>query len=171
MSDPADRPGGGGGGAPSAGGAARPGSAVRRFGPGAGGRWAVRAPLLAPLFALLLAACVTTATTEFQRHYEAGRYDDAASAFRADSSLHEDEEALYRMALMQSATDSPVQNLERARRTLRTLVELHPDGERSREARVLLALVDRVRELRTQLEELKAVDLEDEGSEESSRRP
>lgn len=119
-----------------------------------GGR-AILAALLAPL----LAGCATT-TTAFQEHYEAGRYDEAVSAFRADSSLHEDEEALYRLALMQMTTDSPVRDLESARRTLERLIELHPDGGRSRDARAVLSLLGQIRRLETQLKELKAVDLE-----------
>lgn len=124
--------------------------------------WAIVAALLAPL----LAGCATTA---FQEHYEAGRYDEAVSAFRTDSSLHEDEEALYRLALMQATTDSPVRDLASARRTLERLVELHPDGARSRDARALLSLLGQIRRLETQLKELKAVDLEEDPPDGSPR--
>lgn len=118
------------------------------------------------VLALLLTACTATA---FRSDYEAGRFDDAASAFRADSSLHDDEEALYRMAIMRAAPDSPVRDLTAARNTLQRLLELHPEGKRSHEAHVLLALLGDVRSLRTQLEELKAVDLGDETSDEPPR--
>lgn len=119
---------------------------------------AIFAALLAPL----LAGCATTSTTAFQEHYEAGRYDEAVSAFRTDSSLHDDEEALYRLALMQVTTDSPVRDLQRARRTLQRLIELHPDGDLSRDARALLSLLGQLRRLETQLQEMKAVDLEED---------
>lgn len=124
--------------------------------------WAIVAALLVPL----LAGCSTAA---FQEHYEAGRYDEAVSAFRTDSSLHDDEEALYRLALMQVTTDSPVRDLQRARRTLERLIELHPDGARSREARALLSLLGQIRGLETQLREMKAVDLEEEPPDGSPR--
>lgn len=117
---------------------------------------------------LVAGALVACSSSPFHRHYEAGRYRQAVEAFRADSSLHDDEEALYRAGLLYASPDSPHYDPARAVETLQRLLERHPDARRRHEAGHLLALLAEVRnlggrvaELRDQLEKLKAVDLEE----------
>lgn len=119
----------------------------------------------AALLAVALAGC---STSPFHAHFEAGRHQEAVEAFRADSSLHDDEEALYRAGLLYASPDSPHYDPARAIDTLERLLELHPDTDRRPEVAHLLALLAEVRslggrvaELRDQIDKLKAVDLEE----------
>lgn len=108
------------------------------------------------------------ASSSFHRDFEAERYDDAMEAFRADSSLRNDDEALYRAGLLYASPEVPFYDPARAIETLETLVDRHPGTDHRHEARHLLGLLEEIRslggqvaELRDQLEKLKAVDLEE----------
>lgn len=73
--------------------------------------------------ASLLAAC---AASRFDRLYEAGMYEKAAEVYRADTTLHHQEGALYRSAMMHALPGSPVYDPEQARDELDRLVLLFP---------------------------------------------
>lgn len=105
------------------------------------------------------AGCASSAGP-FREHYEAGRLEAAAEAFEADSSLHDDAGALFRAGLLYGTPGSPVYDPAQAVERLRRLLELHPEDDRSREARSVLRLLTRADSLARQLERLKAVDLE-----------
>lgn len=115
----------------------------------------------------LAAAVAACATSSFHRHVEAERYEAALEAFEADSSLHQEEDALYRAGVLYATPGSPGYDPARGLETLERLLRIHPATPHRREADRLLALlaeVDslhrRVTELRDQLQQLKAVDLE-----------
>lgn len=130
-----------------------------------------RAP--APVLVLLLTAAAGCAslgilprTTEFDRHYRAGRYRAAVEAFEADSSLQRREDPLFRVALLYADPRDPYHDLDRARELLGRLLELHPDTEHGPEARSLVTLLDRLEKadaraarLAEQLQRLKKVHL------------
>lgn len=119
--------------------------------------------------AVLLGAVLTAcAANPFHRQFEAGDYHSAMSTFRADSSLHDDERALYRLGLLFALPESPFYDPARARETLRSLLERYPDTGRRDEVEHLVALLEeiqglgsRVTDLRTRLDQLKAIDLEE----------
>lgn len=130
--------------------------------------------------AAALAGCAasSSASSSFHRHFEAERYDDAMEAFRADSSLRNDDEALYRAGLLYASPEVPFYDPARAIETLEALLDRHPDTDRRHEARHLLGLLaeirslgGRVAELRDQLEKLKAVDLEEPPSDSAGQDP
>lgn len=115
----------------------------------------------------LLIGC-SSKSNAFHRQFEAGDYQAAMESFRADSSLHDDEGALYRRGLLYTLPSSPYYDPGRAQEAFRELLERHPDTEHRVEADHLLGLLEeiqglgsRVSELRTRLEQLKAVDLEE----------
>lgn len=104
----------------------------------------------------------------FHEHYEAGRYDEALAAFRADSTMRQNERALYRVGLLHARPGTPYYDPGLASRYLGRLVRNHPDTPYAEEVRSVLALLEqtrtldrRARQLRSQLEALKAVDLGD----------
>lgn len=130
--------------------------------------------LAAAALSVALAAC---AASPFHRHFEAQRYHRAMDVFRADSSLHDDEEALYRVGLLYASPESPYFDPGRAQETFDRLLSRHPDGGRSREVRHIVALLEevqnlgsRVSALRDQLQKLKAVDLEESPSDTAGSR-
>lgn len=114
--------------------------------------------LLAPvLVAGLLQACASSA---FHDHWDAGRFEEAAEAFRGDTSLRSDARARYRMALLQLSEDLPPHDPPAARDNLRTLLELNPDPAVRHQAQLLLDLTAEVLRLRHQLQALKSIDLD-----------
>jgi len=71
----------------------------------------------------LVAAC---AASRFDRLYEAGMYEKAAEVYRADTTLHHREGALYRSAMMHALPGSPVYDPQQAREELDRLLVLFP---------------------------------------------
>lgn len=142
-----------------------------------GSRWRALAAVAAlAALAGTSAACVSGGP--FHRHFEAGRYHEAMEAFRADSSLWEDERGLYRAGLLYASPSSPYYQPQEARETFQRLLRLHPDTEHGSEVRRLVALLEeiqglgsRVSELRRQIDQLKAVDLEEPADTTDRRRP
>lgn len=116
------------------------------------------AALLVLAAALGWAGCATGGA--FREQVEAGRLEAAASTFEADSSLHRDEEALFRAGLLYADPGSPVHDPSAARRLLGRLLELHPDTGHRLAAGAVLGLLARRDSLARQLERLKAVDLD-----------
>lgn len=91
--------------------------------------------------ALVLLASAGCATSSFDRHFEARRYAEAATAFDEDPSLHDEERALFRAGVAYALPESPVHRPERARDLLERLLDLHPGTAHRDEAMRLLALL------------------------------
>lgn len=139
-------------------------SGERVDGPGDG-----RAPCRAPATAVaLLAAAVLSAcaggflgsSDSFKRAFESGRYEEAMATFARDSTLHTQEEPLFRVGLLRATPDRPFYDPDRARRLLNRLLALHPSTRFRAYAEGLLSLMDRMEEtssrvaaLREELEE------------------
>lgn len=100
------------------------------------------------------------ASHAFHEHWRAGRHEEAAEAFRNDTTLETDARALYRMALLRLSPDLPVYDPAAARADLQSVLELEPGPALRREARLLLELTGRIVKLRDQLQALKAIDLD-----------
>ncbi len=101
-----------------------------------------------------------------------GDYAGALALFAADSSLHTDEDALYRAGLAAAMSGHPGHDPRRATRLFRQLLELHPDTEHRLSAELHLEMIARERDLRTindrlerELRQLKAIDLGQEPEE------
>lgn len=137
-----------------------------------------RSPTVAAaVAAAALAALLACAPGPFHDHFEAGRYHEAMEAFRADSSLWSDEDGLYRAGLLHASPSSPYYDPQQARDTFQRLLRLHPDTDRRQEVRHLVDLLQeiqglgrRVSELRNQIDQLKAVDLEEPPPDTTNRR-
>lgn len=115
------------------------------------------------LTSLVAAAC---GAKEFDRHFEAGRYAEAAEAFEADSTLHDKERPLFRAAVAHALPGSPAHDPAKARSLLERLLSSHPGTSHRTEATWILALLNyaeewrrSARRLRTELDQLKAIDL------------
>jgi 5'-deoxynucleotidase YfbR-like HD superfamily hydrolase len=122
-------------------------------------RWSALA-IFSCALALGLAAC---ATSRFDRLYDAGRYEEAAGVFRADTALHDQERALFRAALMHAMPESPVYDPSEARAELDRLLALYPETGFRTEATHLSGLlrgIERQRQLadeeRSRVAELSA---------------
>jgi len=94
---------------------------------------------------LISAGC---ATTPFDRHLAAGRWHDAAHAFRTDSSLHDDPQALYRAALVFASPDRETYDPATARALFARLVEQHPSSKYVEPASHYIALLDEIERVR-----------------------
>lgn len=116
------------------------------------------------LTVLAVGACSSsrggTSQTDFERHLEAGRDSAAAEAFVADSTLHDDSDALFRAGLLFGDPASPAYDPAAARSQFRRLLEAEPSAKWERAARAYLRLYQRVDSLARQLEGLKGVDLD-----------
>jgi hypothetical protein len=73
--------------------------------------------------ALAPTAC---ATTQFDRHFEAGEYLEASRLFAADSALQRREQALFRAGLVYALPASPVYEPALARDLFERLLTLYP---------------------------------------------
>lgn len=101
--------------------------------------------LLVGAWAIALAAC---ASSPFDRHFEAGRWNDAARAFEADSSLHHRHDALYRAALVYGTPASDAYQPVRARQLLERVLALAPSRDRQEAALGMIRLLDEVERVR-----------------------
>jgi two-component system sensor histidine kinase GlrK len=116
-------------------------------------------PVLA-VGALVLALTATgCATSQFDRLLSQERWTDAAQVFAADSSLMNDEGALYRAAMLFSSPGKPTYTPARARTLLQRLLTRYPGGEHAAAARDRLALLDDAR-LEREAAELRIRDAE-----------
>jgi hypothetical protein len=130
---------------------------------------------------VVMLAAVGCATTQFDRYLAQQRWADAATAFAADSSLHNDPRALYQAAVLYDSPDRPTYDPARARELFGQLLARFPASayradaasrlalleqllngradaaarERDLEARIA-ALANQVRQLHTQLESASA---------------
>jgi hypothetical protein len=73
--------------------------------------------------ALASAAC---ATSQFDRHFEAGQYLEASRLFAQDSALHRNEQALFRTGLIYALPASPVYQPALAQEIFQRLLTLYP---------------------------------------------
>lgn len=96
---------------------------------------------------LLFLGAAGCATTEFDRHFEARRYDAAARVFAGDSALQEHDRALFRAGLAHALPLSPVYSPELARSLLERLVVLHPRSAYRDGAERILALLGEIERL------------------------
>lgn len=93
--------------------------------------------------ALLLTAIVSAcAHPPFERYIAQRRWAEADTAFRADTTLLNDDRALWQAGKLYSSPASGVYDPARARTLLRRLVTRSPNGKYSVEATERLALVD-----------------------------
>jgi two-component system sensor histidine kinase GlrK len=103
--------------------------------------------------ALVLALTATgCATSRFDRLLSQERWMDAAQVFSADSSLLNDEGALYRAAVLFSSPGRPTYDPDHARTLLQRLLVRYPAGEHAEAARDRLALLDDARRVREDAE-------------------
>lgn len=72
---------------------------------------------------LAVAGC---ATSQFDRHFEEGRYEEVGRLFQSDSSLQRDERSLYRAGLAHALPSSPIYRPEAADEIFERLLTLHP---------------------------------------------
>lgn len=134
-------------------------------------------PIVGAVIGAVVSSLAACAPGPFHSAFESGQYERAVEHVRADSALLRDERTLYRLGLVYATPGTPHHEPERARAVFERLLDRHPDGEHRSEARRMLALLEelrtlngRVRELRTQIEQLKAVDLEENPPDSAGRR-
>lgn len=96
---------------------------------------------------LALFGSVGCATSQFDRHFEAQRYAEAARVFEADSSLKEKERALYRIGLAYALPRSPIHQPKLAREHFEKLLTLFPGTSYRGEVGRLLELLGEMEEL------------------------
>lgn len=105
----------------------------------------------------------------FERAFESGRHEEALATFARDTSLHTDEEPLFRVGLLRATPGRPFYDPDRARQLLNRLVEVHPDTDFRPYAEGLLSLLDRVEETTSRVEALRAELAETEARTDSLR--
>lgn len=101
------------------------------------------------LLLLGLLSSIGCATSSFDRHLAAGRWDEAAQSFRADSSLHNDPRALYRAALVFATPERDTFDPAAARELFNRLVTRHPRSQYAEPARHYIGLLDEIGRVRT----------------------
>lgn len=106
----------------------------------------MRAALLALVSAAALSGC---AASRFDRLFEAGEYDAAVGAFAADSSLRDNERALFRAAVAYALPGQPSYNPQQARALLERLLRTFPESAYEEPARALAGSLTDVERLTT----------------------
>ncbi len=101
------------------------------------------------LTAGLLLAVMGCASSEFDRLFEANRWSEAAQAFEEDSTLLDNDDALFRAAEIRATPNRPTYDTERARELLRRLLRLHPGSQHAAAADLLLVTLDEMSRMRT----------------------
>jgi hypothetical protein len=99
------------------------------------------------ILAISLAA-TGCATRAFDRHYSAGRWDEAVATFSADSSLHSNDRSLYRAAVILASPDLGAYQPQRARELLVRLLDLHPHSVHREPAVRFIAMIDEMERVR-----------------------
>ena len=119
------------------------------------------------IVALGLATTTACATTQFDRYLEKQQWADAARVFAADSSLQNDEHALFEAGVLYGSPGRPTFDAERSRALLRRLIARFPQSKYLANATDRLALLDEIgrakrdseaheRELTTRIDALTA---------------
>jgi len=108
-----------------------------------------------PVIVLIL-LCAGCASSSFERHLAEGRWEEAARAFDADSSLHTSERALQRAALLHASPDLTTYQPQLARALLARLLALHPGSIHRESALRMIALIDEIQRVRYYAAQLEA---------------
>ena len=106
-----------------------------------------------------IAAMCACASRPFDRMLSEHRWADAAQLFAADSTLVNDEQALYSAAVLFGSPSRPTYDPERARMLFRRLLTSFPNSEHASDAQDRVALLDealRARASTTRVRELEA---------------
>jgi hypothetical protein len=96
------------------------------------------------LLALGIASTTACATTQFDRYLAKQQWADAARVFAADSSLQNDEHALYEAGMLYGSPGRPTFDAERSRLLLRRLISRFPQSKHLGDATDRLALLDEI---------------------------
>jgi ribosomal protein L29 len=114
-------------------------------------------------FCAMVSMWACASARPFDRLLNEHRWADAAKLFASDSTLLNDEQALYSAAVLFSSPSKPTYDPERARALLRRLVTNFPNSRYVSDAQDRIALLDeartgtaRVRELEARIAELTA---------------
>jgi hypothetical protein len=94
---------------------------------------------------LAVSACASRA---FDQHVAAGRWTEAAATFSQDSTLHGNEHALYRAAVIHASPDLGAYQPRLARELLIRLLRQHPRSVYRESAVGFIALIDEVDRVR-----------------------
>ena len=140
--------------------------------PGRAARSHPAAPVVALLAAAVLTACAggfLASGSSFESAFESGDYESALATFARDSSLHTQEEPLFRVGLLRATPDRPFYDQDRARMLLNRLLSLHPDTRFRAYAEGLLSLLDRVEATSSRVAALRD-ELEETGARTDSLR-
>jgi hypothetical protein len=92
--------------------------------------------------ALGLVAVSACASTQFDRYLASQQWADAARVFAADSSLQNDEHALYEAGVLYGSPGRPTFDADRSRALLRRLLARFPQSKHRGDASDRLALLD-----------------------------
>jgi len=96
------------------------------------------------IVALCIATTTACATTQFDRYLSRQQWADAARAFAADSSLQNDEHALFEAGILYGSPGRPTFDPERSRTLLRRLIARFPQSKHLGDATDRLALLDEI---------------------------
>ena len=96
------------------------------------------------IVALGIATMTACATTQFDRYMSRQQWTEAARAFAADSSLLNDEHALFEAGVLYGSPGRPTFDLERSRTLLRRLIARFPQTKHLGDATDRLALLDEI---------------------------
>ena len=96
----------------------------------------------ARIAALGLAATAACATTQFDRYLANQQWTEAARVFASDSSLQNDEHALYQAGVLYGSPGRPTFDADRSRALLRRLISRFPQTKHLGDATDRLALLD-----------------------------
>jgi hypothetical protein len=106
---------------------------------------------IAPMFGCAVAACASA--TQFDRYMEESRWADAARAFSADSSLLNDDRALYAAGMLYGSPERPTFDAAIASDVLRRLISRFPQSKYRNDAASRLALLDQITRARHDADE------------------
>jgi len=96
------------------------------------------------IIALGLATTTACATTQFDRYMARQQWAEAARAFAADSSMQNDEHALFQAGVLYGSPGRPTFDAERSRALLRRLIARFPQSKHLGDATDRLALLDEI---------------------------
>lgn len=94
--------------------------------------------------ALGLVVTTACATTQFDRYLSKQQWTEAARVFSADSSLQNDEHALYEAGVLYGSPGRPTFDADRSRALLRRLISRFPQSKYLGDATDRLALLDEI---------------------------